>query len=57
LFVQVNDNGTGFNLERLPKDRLGIRSSIQARMHLIGGQVKISTKIGAGTTVELRWSK
>jgi signal transduction histidine kinase len=57
LFVQVKDNGKGFNLERLPKDRLGIRSSIQARMHLIGGQAKISTKIGAGTTVELRWSK
>lgn len=57
LFVQVKDNGKGFNLERLPKDRLGIRSSIQARMQLIGGQAKISTKIGAGTTVELRWSK
>lgn len=57
LFVQVKDNGKGFNLERLPKDRLGIRSSIQARMHLIGGQAKISTKPGAGTTVELRWSK
>lgn len=57
LFVQVKDNGNGFNLERLPKDRLGIRSSIQARMNLIGGQARISTKIGAGTTVELRWSK
>lgn len=57
LFVQVKDNGKGFNLERLPKDRLGIRSSIQARMNLIGGQARISTKIGAGTTVELRWSK
>lgn len=57
LFVQVKDNGKGFNLERLPKDRLGIRSSIQARMHLIGGQAMISTQPGAGTTVELRWSK
>ena len=57
LFVQVKDNGKGFNLERLPKDRLGIRSSIQARMHLIGGQAQISTEPSAGTNVELRWSK
>jgi signal transduction histidine kinase len=57
IFVQVIDNGKGFNPERLPKDRLGVRSSIQARMSSVGGQANISSAIGVGTTVELRWSK
>lgn len=57
LYVQVRDRGKGFNLERLAKDRLGIRSSIQARMLSIGGQAFISSEIGSGTVVELRWSK
>ena len=57
IFVQVIDNGKGFNPERLPKDRLGVRSSIQARMSSVGGQASISSIIGAGTTVELRWPK
>jgi signal transduction histidine kinase len=54
--VQVVDNGRGFIPERLPKDRLGIRSSIQARMQLVGGGAKVISKPGAGTTIELRWS-
>lgn len=57
VFVQVIDNGKGFNPERLPKDRLGVRSSIQARMTSVGGQASISSTIGTGTTVELRWPK
>ena len=57
IFVQVIDNGKGFNPERLPKDRLGVRSSIQARMSSVGGQASISSIIGNGTTVELRWPK
>ena len=57
IFVRVIDNGKGFNPERLPKDRLGVRSSIQARMSSVGGQASISSIIGAGTTVELRWPK
>jgi signal transduction histidine kinase len=57
IFVQVKDNGKGFNLDRLPKDRLGVRTSIQARMNSVGGQAEISSEIGVGTTVELRWSK
>jgi signal transduction histidine kinase len=57
IFVRVIDNGKGFNPERLPKDRLGVRSSIQARMSSVGGQASISSIIGNGTTVELRWPK
>lgn len=57
ILVQVIDNGKGFNPERLPKDRLGVRTSIQARMMSLGGQAKISSEVGNGTTVELRWSR
>ena len=55
--VEVKDNGKGFNPERLAKDRLGIRTSIQARMQSIGGQANIASELGVGTQVELRWSK
>jgi signal transduction histidine kinase len=51
----VVDDGRGFNPERLPKDRLGIRTSIEARMRLVGGVASVISKPGAGTTVELRW--
>ena len=57
LLVEVKDNGKGFNPERLAKDRLGIRTSIQARMQSIGGQANIASELGVGTQVELRWSK
>jgi signal transduction histidine kinase len=55
VLVRVVDDGRGFNPERLPKDRLGIRTSIEARMRLVGGVASVISKPGAGTTVELRW--
>ncbi len=57
IVIQVSDDGKGFNLERLPKDRLGIRNSIQARIESVGGSAEIFSEVGEGTTVELRWSK
>jgi signal transduction histidine kinase len=57
LVVEVKDNGTGFSPERLPKDRLGISTSIKARMELIGGEAQVSSSPGNGTTVLLRWAK
>jgi signal transduction histidine kinase len=57
LYVEVRDNGTGFSLERMPKDRLGISTSIKARMELIGGEAQVSSEPGFGTTVILRWAK
>jgi signal transduction histidine kinase len=57
LMVEVRDNGKGFNTERLPKDRLGISTSIKARMELIGGKAQVSSTPGNGTTVILSWAK
>ncbi len=57
ILVRVIDNGEGFNLERLPKDRLGIRNSIQARMRSVEGRAEILSEPGAGTTAVLGWSR
>lgn len=57
LVVEVADNGRGFAPERLSKDRLGISTSIRARMDLIGGEAQISSELGVGTKVVLRWAK
>ena len=57
LMVEVRDNGKGFIPERLPKDRLGISTSIKARMDLVGGKAQVSSTPGKGTTVILSWSK
>ncbi len=57
ILVRVIDNGEGFHLERLPKDRLGIRNSIQARMRSVEGRAEILSEPGAGTTAVLGWSR
>lgn len=55
--VLVRDNGVGFRLDRLPKDRIGLRTSVITRMEAIGGVAEIRTSPGAGTQIKLRWAK
>jgi signal transduction histidine kinase len=55
--ITVRDNGLGFRLDRLPKDRIGLRTSLIARMEAIGGSATITTAPGAGTEIRLRWPK
>jgi signal transduction histidine kinase len=52
---QVRDDGAGFDPARRFRaaDRLGL-SSMTERAELLGGTVRISSRIGAGTCVELR---
>lgn len=52
--VYVRDNGPGFDLSKVRKERRGIRDSIIGRMALAGGQAVINSKLGEGTEVELR---
>lgn len=51
--VFVRDRGTGFDLERIPADRRGVRDSILARMERHGGSARIRTAPGDGTEVHL----
>lgn len=53
--VIVSDSGTGFDLEAIGADRLGIRASILARMAGVAGTAQIDSD-PRGTTVSLGWS-
>jgi len=53
LEIFVRDQGTGFDPDTVPEDRVGIRDSIRARIERQGGDVTISSRIGQGTEVEL----
>jgi len=55
--VLIRDNGVGFRLERLPRDRIGIKTSVIARMEAIGGEAEITSTPGKGTEVRLKCSK
>ena len=49
----VSDDGTGFSLDTVPADRLGLRLSVVDRMTSIGGSATIATAPGRGTQVAL----
>jgi signal transduction histidine kinase len=52
--IEVGDAGTGFDLDDVPGDRLGIRASIIARVAATGGTADIES--GAdGTKVAITW--
>ncbi len=57
LKIVIRDDGKGFRPNRISKGRLGIRLSIVGRVESVGGQVKISSNPGAGTTIVLEWSR
>jgi len=52
--ITVRDTGAGFDLDRVPHDRLGIRASIFARVAAVGGTSSIESDRD-GTTVQLEW--
>jgi signal transduction histidine kinase len=54
LVLVVADEGQGFDLARVPKDRLGLRASVQERLAAVGGSATIWTQPGQGTSVMLR---
>jgi signal transduction histidine kinase len=51
--VFVRDRGRGFDPERIPADRRGVRESIVGRMRRAGGRATIHSSPGEGTEVEL----
>ncbi len=55
--VDVHDNGRGFDPDAVPDGRFGIRLSLIERMTGIGGEAQITSKLGNGTLVSLRWNK
>jgi PAS domain S-box-containing protein len=54
LMLTIRDTGTGFDKEKVRnKAALGL-GSIRERTRLVNGSVKITSKMGKGTTVEVR---
>jgi signal transduction histidine kinase len=51
--LEIRDNGRGFDPDRIPPDRFGVRS-MNARARRIGGSAQIESFAGEGTTVSLR---
>lgn len=51
--VAVMDSGIGFDESEVPEDRIGLRTSIRARIEHEGGAVRLWSTRGIGTTVVL----
>lgn len=52
----VRDDGVGFDPAAVPPERMGIAVSIVGRMRtLAGGDARVTSRPGAGTTVTITW--
>ncbi|WP_341769757.1 sensor histidine kinase [Agromyces protaetiae] len=51
--VAVLDEGIGFDVEAVPSDRIGLRTSIRWRIEQVGGTVRLWSTRGVGTTIVL----
>jgi signal transduction histidine kinase len=51
--VFIDDRGPGFDTEKIPANRRGVRESIIGRMERFGGRAEIRSEPGEGTEVEL----
>ena len=57
VFVSVRDRGPGFDLDSVPRDRMGVRESIIGRMQRHGGTARLTSAPGEGTEVELKMER
>lgn len=55
--IQVSDNGRGFRPDRIPKNRIGLRTSILKRAESVGAKVTLNSTLGTGTKIEIRWKQ
>ena len=55
LKITIVDDGKGFWMARVPKNRLGIRMVILRRVAEVGAESHVNSKPGQGTTVVLEW--
>ncbi len=53
--IVITDDGNGFRVSRIARNRLGLRLSIIQRIENVGGRVFINTQPGEGTDIVLEW--
>lgn len=51
----IRDDGCGFDPDRVPETRHGLRGSIVSAMEVRGGRARIDSARGRGTTITLLW--
>jgi signal transduction histidine kinase len=51
--AMVTDSGVGFDLEGIDDDKFGFRESVMARLRDVGGNARLFSSPGSGTTVVL----
>lgn len=56
LEVFIRDRGRGFDPDKVPDGRMGVRESVRARMERYGGNATIRSELGEGTEVKLEMS-
>lgn len=54
--IVIKDDGRGFRMSRVPKNRMGIRVSIIDRVEAVGGRVFVDSKPGDGTNIVIEWA-
>ena len=53
MHMRIQDDGPGFSQERSAGKGLGLKS-IEERVKLIGGKVKVNSRPGSGTEIEVQ---
>jgi len=53
--IVIKDDGRGFRMSRVPKNRLGLRISIIERVEMVGGRAFIDSRPGVGANIILEW--
>jgi signal transduction histidine kinase len=53
LHITVEDNGKGFDMEKIKKPGIGIKN-IRSRTDYLNGKIEIDSKIGVGTSVSIK---
>lgn len=56
LVIRIQDDGIGFKLDRIARDRIGVKTSILARLEAVGAVGGIDSAPMVGTTVTIMWS-
>ena len=55
--IVIVDDGVGFRMSSVPKNRLGVRLAIFQRLESLGVKVNLQTSPGEGTTWVFEWAK